>query len=160
MSSNTTLSGANIVLLNKAGVIMSNQHHGIVQLGPRQHITELYRYGYNLSNIWSFLGVRVYTINVVLVIQKKSPGLLRKSVQRCDNSLAFALWQAFPLYKSYFVSHLQRPQKGFAQTPTEVAWVSGLPKGIGERSFALSLFRFYLSPFPLKRLQKHNREEN
>ena len=53
MSSNTTLSGANIVLLNKAGVIMSNQHHGIVQLGPRQHITELYRYGYNLSNIWS-----------------------------------------------------------------------------------------------------------
>ena len=52
---------------------MSNQHHGIVQSGPRQHITELYRYGYNLSNIWSFLGVRVYTINVVLVIQKKSP---------------------------------------------------------------------------------------
>ena len=73
MSSNTTLSGANIVLLNKAGVIMSYQHHGVVQLGPRQHITELYRYGYNLSNIWSFLGVRVYTINVVLVIQKKSP---------------------------------------------------------------------------------------
>ena len=72
MSSNTTLSGANIVLLNEDGVIMSNQHHGIVQLGPRQHITELYRYGYNLSNIWSFLGVRVYSINVVLVIQKKS----------------------------------------------------------------------------------------
>ena len=71
MSSNTTLSGANIVLLNKAGVIMSNQHHGIVQLGPRQHITELYRYGYNLSNIWSFLGVRVYTIMVV--IHKKTP---------------------------------------------------------------------------------------
>ena len=71
MSSNTTLSGANIVLLNKAGVIMSNQNHGIVQLGPRQHITELYRYGYNLSNIWSFLGVRVYTIMVV--IHKKTP---------------------------------------------------------------------------------------
>ena len=71
MSSNTTLSGANIVLLNKAGVIMSSQHHGIVQLGPRQHITELYRYGYNLSNIWSFLGVRVYTIMVV--IHKKTP---------------------------------------------------------------------------------------
>ena len=71
MSSITTLSGANIVLLNKAGVIMSNQHHGIVQLGPRQHITELYRYGYNLSNIWSFLGVRVYTIMVV--IHKKTP---------------------------------------------------------------------------------------
>ena len=69
--SNTTLSGANIVLLNEDGVIMSNQHHGIVQLGPRQHITELYRYGYNLSNIWSFLGVRVYTIMVV--IHKKTP---------------------------------------------------------------------------------------
>ena len=71
MSSNTTLSGANIVLLNEDGVIMSNQHHGIVQLGPRQHITELYRYGYNLSNIWSFLGVQVYTIMVV--IHKKTP---------------------------------------------------------------------------------------
>ena len=71
MSSNTTLSGANIVLLNEDGVIMSNQHHGIVQLGPRQHITELYRYGYNLSNIWSFLGVQVYAIMVV--IHKKTP---------------------------------------------------------------------------------------
>ena len=31
-----------------------------------------------------------------------------------------------------------------------LAWVSGLPKGLGERRF--SLFRFHLSPFPQKRL--------
>ena len=41
MSSNTTLSGANIVSLNEEGVIMSNQHHGIFQLGPRQHMRAL-----------------------------------------------------------------------------------------------------------------------
>ena len=46
-----------------------------------------------------------------------------------------------------------------------LAWVSGLPEGVGERRFldggggrgsfspsALSLFRFHLSPFPQKRL--------
>ena len=41
-----------------------------------------------------------------------------------------------------------------------IAWVSGLPKGLGERRFemgegggeALSFFRFHLSPFPQKRL--------
>ena len=90
MSSNTTLSGANIVLLNKAGVIMSNQHHGIVQLGPRQHITELYRYGYNLSNIWSFLGVRVYTIMVVIhkktPIAKKIGPAMRQFFSLCSNT--------------------------------------------------------------------------
>ena len=31
---------------------MSNQYHDVLQLGPRQHITDLYRYGYNLSNIY------------------------------------------------------------------------------------------------------------
>ena len=31
--SNTTLSEANIVLLNEDGVIMINQHHGVFQLG-------------------------------------------------------------------------------------------------------------------------------
>ena len=45
---------------------MSNQQSDVLQLGPRQQITELYRYGYNLSNIWSFLGVRLYTIMVVI----------------------------------------------------------------------------------------------
>ena len=109
MSSNMTLSGANIVLLNEDGVIISNHHSDVVQLGPRQHIIELYRYGYNLSNIWSFLGVRVYTI--VVVIHKKKRRLLRKSVQRCDNSLAFVPSQSFPLYKSCIVGHLQGPRK-------------------------------------------------
>ena len=88
MSSNTTLSGANIVLLNEDGVIMSNQHHGIVQLGPRQHITELYRYGYNLSNIWSFLGVRVYTTMVVIhkktTIAKKIGPAMRQFFSLCS----------------------------------------------------------------------------
>ena len=118
MSSNTTLSGANIVLLNKAGVIMSNQHHGIVQLGPRQHITELYRYGYNLSNIWSFLGVRVYTI-IMVVIHKKTP---------IAKKIGPAMRQFFILCSIAILSSLQKlhrgsssgPQKGFAQTPTEV----------------------------------------
>ena len=117
MSSNTTLSGANIVLLNKAAVIMSNQHYGVVQLGPRQHITELYRYGYNLSNIWSFLGVRVYTIMVV--IHKKTP---------IAKKIGPAMRQFFSLCSIAILSSLQKlhrgsssgPQKGFAQTPTEV----------------------------------------
>ena len=112
MSSNTTLSGANIVLLNEDGVIMSNQHHGIVQLGPRQHITELYRYGYNLSNIWSFLGVRVYTIMVV--IHKKTP---------IAKKIGPAMRQFFSLCSIAILSSLQKlhrgsssgPQKGFAQ---------------------------------------------
>ena len=115
--SNTTLSEANIVLLNEDGVIMINQHHGVFQLGPRQQITDLYRYGYNLSNIWSFLGVRVYTIMVV--IHKKTT---------IAKKIGPAMRQFFSLCSIAILSSLQKlhrgsssgPQKGFAQTPTEV----------------------------------------
>ena len=96
---------------------MSNQHSDVLQLGPRQQITELYRYGYNLSNIWSFLGVRVYTIMVV--IHKKTP---------IAKKIGPAMRQFFILCSIAILSSLQKlhrgsssgPQKGFAQTPTEV----------------------------------------
>jgi len=112
MSSNTTLSGANI-----KSDYEHNQHHGVVQLGQRQHITELYQYGYNLSNTWSFLGVRVYTIMVV--IHKKT---------QIAKKIGPAMRQFFSLCSVASLSSLQklhresssRPQKGFTQKPTEV----------------------------------------
>ena len=96
---------------------MINQHHGVFQLGPRQQITDLYRYGYNLSNIWSFLGVRVYT--AMVVIHKKTT---------IAKKIGPAMRQFFSLCSIAILSSLQKlhrgsssvPQKGFAQTPTEV----------------------------------------
>ena len=96
---------------------MSNQHSDVLQLGPRQQITEFYRYGYNLSNIWSFLGVRLYTIMVV--IHKKTP---------IAKKIGPAMRQFFSLCSITSLSSLRKlhhgsssgPQKGVAQTPTEV----------------------------------------
>ena len=92
---------------------MINQHHGVFQLGPRQQITDLYRYyGYNLSHIWSFLGVRVYT--TMVVIHKKTP---------IAKKIGPAMRQFFSLCSIAILSSLQKlhrgsssgPQKGFAQ---------------------------------------------
>ena len=92
------------------------------------------------------IGYPVSVLTEGLFTTKESAVRLFSS--RLISIVIITSWFAIGLDEIRTRRNLREKTVSLLQAVQDLAWVSCLPKGLGERRSALPLFRFHLSPFP------------